>query len=136
VVYGVSLNEAISIEVPLAPDGARRAREALQPFRSSLDEMSYVDVRLLVSELVVEALGAQRDPRGMTVELQAEIRGDRVHVEVAEDGVAYRLPSRRPLPGDPGWALCLVQALAKRWGVRRSPGRATVWLEVPCSWAT
>jgi len=131
--YGGVVSEAISTDVPLEPDGARQAREALQPLRSSMDETSYIDVRLLVSELVVEALGAQPDPRGMSVELQAEVRGDRVYVEVAEDGVAYRLPSRRPRPGDPGWALCLVQALAKRWGVQRRPGRATVWLEVPCS---
>ena len=50
------MTNAVAVVLPLEPGSARRAREQLEPFRKSLDEMSFFDLRLLVSELVVEAL--------------------------------------------------------------------------------
>jgi len=125
------MNETVAIDLPLEPASARRAREQLKPLRPSLDETSFVDLCLLVDELVVEAL---RDPDGGgalgSIELRAESADDRVHVTIAEGGGAYRLPSRRPEPGDPGFGLHLVQRLSARWGMRRDRNRATVWLEL------
>src|SRR5215211_2960462 len=113
------MRQAVSAELPLEPESARRARDQLERFRGFLDEMSFGDLRLLVHELVVEALSAEADPRGKTIELQAEVRGDRIRVQMAQGEAAYRLPSRRPEPGDPGFGLHLVRRLADRWGVRR-----------------
>jgi anti-sigma regulatory factor (Ser/Thr protein kinase) len=64
------------------------------------------------------------------IELRAERDGDRVRVVIAEGGGAYRLPSRRPEPGAPGFGLHLVQRLSDRWGMRRERDRASVWLEL------
>ncbi len=123
------MNENVAIDLPLEPESAARARRELKPFRSSLDETSFVDLCLLVDELVVEALTADGGSSG-SIELRAEGDGERVRVAVREGGDAYRLPSRRPEPGDAGFGLHLVQRLSDRWGMRREPERATVWLEI------
>jgi hypothetical protein len=125
------MSQAVAIDLPLEPDSARRAREQLRPFRGSVDEAMYIDLCLLVDELVVEALHGQTDgeaPRD--IQLRAEVGDDRVEVVVGEGGGAYRLPSRRPAPGDPGFGLHLVQRLSDRWGIRREGDRATVWLQL------
>jgi anti-sigma regulatory factor (Ser/Thr protein kinase) len=123
------MTETVAIDLPVEPESARRAREQLKPFRSALDDTSFVDLCLLVDELVVEALHGEESSEG-PIELRAELDGDRVKVAVAEGHGAYRLPSRRPEPGDPGFGLHLVQRLSERWGMRRERGKATVWLEL------
>jgi hypothetical protein len=123
------MNQAVAIDLPLEPESARRAREHLKPFRGSMDDTSFVDLCLLVNELVVEAVrgdAGSYDP----IQLRAEHDGDRIRVAMAQGGNAYRLPSRRPEPGEPGFGLHLVQRLSERWGMRRDRNRATVWLEM------
>ena len=128
------MSHAVAIDLPLEPASAGRAREHLEPFREALDESAFVDLRLLVSELMVEALHRKAEAENGTVdetiELRAELRDDRVRVEVAQVGDAFRLPSRRPKPGEPGWGLYLVTRLSNRWGLRRGPQESLVWLEV------
>jgi anti-sigma regulatory factor (Ser/Thr protein kinase) len=131
------MNQAVAIDLPPEPESARRAREQLKSFRMLVDESTFIDLCLLVDELVVEALRAKLDGGGKLdggsptpIRVRAELDEDRVHVVVAEGGGAYRLPSRRPEPGDPGFGLHLVQRLSDRWGIRRERNRATVWLEL------
>jgi hypothetical protein len=124
------MSDAVAIHLPLEPASARRAREQLEPFREALDEITFFDLRLLVSELIVEALNAESETHDAKVELRAERREGRVRVEVAESGGAFRLPSQRPEPGEVGWALYLVARLSSRWGLRRGPKGSSVWLEV------
>ena len=125
------MSDTVSIDLPPEPESARRAREQLKQFRTSVGESTFIDLCLLVDELVVEALHDPEDGAAPTgIELRAELDGDRIHVVVAEGSGAYRLPSRRPEPGDPGFGLHLVQRLSDRWGIRREGGRATVWLEL------
>jgi len=90
------MSETVAIDLPPEPQSAGRAREQLQAFRAALDETTFVDLCLLVDELVVDALKAA-DGNGVgAIELRAEQDGDRVRVVIAEGGGAYRLPSRRP----------------------------------------
>lgn len=125
------MSETMAIDLPAEPESARRARDQLKPYRTSVSESTFIDLCLLVDELVVEALHDVSDGGAPTaIQLRAELDGDRVHVVVAEGSGAYRLPSRRPEPGDPGFGLHLVQRLSDRWGIRREGGRATVWLEL------
>jgi anti-sigma regulatory factor (Ser/Thr protein kinase) len=123
------MSETVAIDLPLEPESARRARDQLKTFRGALDDTSFGDLCLLIDELVVEALHEPGDGAGH-IELRAALEGDRVRVTVAEGGGAYRLPSRRPEPGDPGFGLHLVQRLSDRWGMRRERNRAMVWLEM------
>ncbi len=124
------MNEAISLELPLEPESAGRAREALQVFRGVLDEDSYADLLLLVSELIADAVHAEPDPAGKKVRLEAESRGARVRVAVIDAAPGYPLRSRRPEPGRPGFGIHLVQRLADRWGTQRAPTGTSVWLEL------
>jgi hypothetical protein len=125
------VTDPVAIRLPREATSARRAREQLEPFRGSLDEAAFFDLRLLVTELVVEALKAAPDTRDECIELRGDLRDDRVHVEVIDGDAAYWLPSRDPEPGEPGWALYLVRRLCRRWRIRREPDRAMVWLEYP-----
>jgi anti-sigma regulatory factor (Ser/Thr protein kinase) len=124
------MSEAVAIDLPLEPDSARRAREQLEPFRKGLDETTFFDLRLLVSELIAEALNARSKIDHGRVELRAKLRNGGVRVEVAEDGEAFRLPPRRPKPGEAGFGIYLMTRLSRRWGVRYGPGGSAVWLEV------
>jgi anti-sigma regulatory factor (Ser/Thr protein kinase) len=123
------MSGTVAISLPVEPESARRARETLQPFRALLDETSFVDLCLLVDELVVEVINGDEESLG-PIDLRAEDFGDRVRVAIADGGGVYMLPSRRPEPGDPGFSLHLVQRLSDRWGMRRDGDRATVWLEM------
>jgi len=107
------MSETVAIDLPPEPESARRARKQLEAFRASLDEVSFVDLCLLVDELVVEALRDRNGATGEPIELRAERDGDRVRVAIAEGGGAFQLPSRRPEPGDPG--VKLVQEWFERW---------------------
>jgi anti-sigma regulatory factor (Ser/Thr protein kinase) len=129
-IEGGTMTESVAIDLPLEPGSARRARQQLQPFKGLLDEESFVDLCLLVDELVIEALRAADEGAVGPIELRAERDGDRVRVTMADGGRAYQLPSRRPEPGDPGFGLHLVQRLSDRWGMRRDRNHATVWLEM------
>jgi anti-sigma regulatory factor (Ser/Thr protein kinase) len=125
------MSEAVAIDLPLEPESARRAREQLKSFRSKVDESTFIDLCLLVDELVVEALHGSSDGKApYDIRLRAQLDDDRVHVAMEEGGGAYHLPSRRPEPGDPGFGLHLVQRLSDRWGIRRDRDQATVWLDL------
>jgi hypothetical protein len=124
------MSESVSISLPLEPESSRRARASIGPLRDRMDGDVYTDLRLLVSELVADAV---RSPTagGHAIEMQAEVAGSAVRVELRQGSSEYRLPSRQPEPGSPGWGLHLVPRLTQRWGLRREPGRATVWWEMP-----
>ncbi len=120
----------VAIDLPLEPESAGVARRQLEPFRGVMDDISFIDLCLLVDELVVEALHGSHSTLPDPIQVRGECAGDRVWITVAEGGGAYRLPSRRPEPGDPGYGLHLVQRLSDRWGMRRDHDRAMVWLEM------
>ena len=129
------MSEAVAIDLPLEPDSARRAREHLEPFRKALDETTFFDLRLLVSELVVEALKARSESDHALVKLRAKLRNGGVRVEVAEDGEAFRLPPRRPKPGEAGFGIYLVTRLSRRWVVasRSEPNWAKAAISRYCA---
>jgi hypothetical protein len=122
--------EAVAIDLPLEPLSARRARQQLEPFRKALDEITFIDLRLLISELVIEALNAESEAQDARIQMCVELRDDRVHAEISDGAVAYRVPPPHPEPGESGWALYLVRRLSRRWGVRRSSESSMVWLEM------
>ena len=110
--------------------GRRRHQQQFFAESGNRDEITFFDLRLLVTELIVEALNAESETNNAKVGLRAEFHDGRVRVEVAEGDGAFRLPSRRPEPGEAGWGLYLVGRLSSRWGLRRGPEGSSVWLEV------
>jgi anti-sigma regulatory factor (Ser/Thr protein kinase) len=118
-------------ELAVTPEAAAEARHALDrippagfpPGRQS-------DVRLLVSELVTNAVRhAELRPDDL-IRLIVDAGDSRLRVEVHDPGGGF-VPTE-PVP-DParvsGWGLYLVAELADRWGVE-SDGSTHVWFEL------
>jgi anti-sigma regulatory factor (Ser/Thr protein kinase) len=117
----------IDVELPSTSAAPARARGALDGIASRLAPDRLRDVRLLVSELVTNAV---RHAGGDAVRLIVALRGGVLRVEVHDPGSGFEV---RAAPDDPlrasGWGLVLVAELADRWGVDRSP-KTRVWFEM------
>jgi hypothetical protein len=104
----------------------------LEPFRESLDQARFVDFRLLVSELMVEAIGNSGAARN-EIRLRADRDPMRIRASVEQGAGTFLVSSTRPEPGETGWGVDLVQRLSDVWGIRRDEDRATVWFEMVLS---
>jgi Histidine kinase-like ATPase domain len=121
--------ERMEIKLPLEPESAQRARSAIAPLRAQAEISSFDDVRLLVSELVCDALATEPRPADGAITVEAEVSGGMTQVRVRFDGLSIRLPATKPRPAEPGWGVYLVQTLATRWGAGRENGNTYVWFE-------
>ena len=114
-------------ELPVAPEAAAEARHALDDIGTQGFQSRLRDVRLLVSELVTNAV---RHAGGEAVRLVVAITAETLRIEVHDPGHGFTL---KPPPDDPlrasGWGLVLVEELADRWGVDHDP-RTRVWFEM------
>jgi hypothetical protein len=88
--------------------------------------------QLLVSETVTSSLDQSAPDRGSgTLEVGYAVVGNRLRVEVSDDGGPARLRRRiHAVRSAGGRGLELVQALAHGWGVRESSTGRTIWFEV------
>jgi anti-sigma regulatory factor (Ser/Thr protein kinase) len=92
----------------------------------SVDESRYETARLLVSELVANAVTHAETE----VVVQLDLSDERLRVEV-QDGSGGQPRAGQPRPEDPsGRGLMIVEALADRWGVEASPPGKIVWFEL------
>jgi serine/threonine-protein kinase RsbW len=123
---------AATLELTLAPgpEAASTARRALADLEDDLGAELLRDVRLMVSELVTNALRhAGRQPARIV--LRRSLRDDRLRVEVGDRGPGFTPAARRGHRGGAGgWGLFLVEALADRWGVARMGPLFGVWFEI------
>lgn len=117
-------------ELPLEPESAAAARQAVGELSEHLPEDAVGDVRLLVSELVTNALRHAGLSPEQRIVLAFEVGSEAVRVEVRDPGRGFEPGT---IQGDPeqmeGWGLYLVSTLADRWGVE-SDGGARVWFEL------
>jgi hypothetical protein len=120
--------EHVTVELSLEPQSAARARAAIEPLRSHASPSSFDDVRLMVSELVADAL-ALDPPAGGAINLEAQALDGVTRVLLRFDGVGLRVPVSKPRPAEPGWGVYLVQTLATRWTARHEEGSTYVWFE-------
>lgn len=109
---------------PRAPAEARRAVESLGAPVTG-DRLD--DVRLLVTELVTNAI---RHAHGR-VDLEVQTVSGYIRVEVTDSGPGFD-PKDRPeldLESMGGRGLYLVERIADRWGVENGD-RTVVWFEI------
>ncbi len=95
----------------------------------SLDRAALEDVKLLVSELVTNAVRHPRDTG--PIELAVDVGRRRVRIEVTDPGSGFDRPRVGEPPPDAlgGRGLLIVDRLASRWGI--ATGRPTrVWFEL------
>lgn len=87
------------------------------------------DVRLLVTELITNALrhaGLRPDDE---IGLKAEVSDGTVRIEVSDPGRDGPVAMRSPGSQGGGYGLLLVERLTSRWGVERHEGNM-VWAEL------
>lgn len=102
---------------------ARRLVE--DQLNGDFDRQSAADAVLVVSELVTNALVHGRGGIG----LRAEIREDRLRLEVSDEGQPDSIAiSERPDPRRGGLGLRLVDQLSTAWGAATRP--TCVWVEL------
>lgn len=121
-----------SAQLPDGPSAPAQARTLVTDWVGAhLDRNTIEDIKLLVSELVTNAV---RHPSASgPIEMTVTLRGGRVRVEVSDPGgEGFRKPSvAQPPPPDAlgGRGLLIVDRVATRWGV--DGGRPTrVWFEL------
>src|SRR5687768_15432322 len=123
--------EEVVVERRLAsePQAAASARRALDLIGQRLSRTSLENAKLLVSELVTNAVrhGPARD--GAEVLLRATVRPDALRVEVTDEGVGFVQPPASGLLAVGGWGLVLVERVADRWGIDEG-GPTRVWFEL------
>src|SRR5919202_1325081 len=120
----------IELELDSGPSAAAEARAAVDAFDGRADRSVLDDVRLLLSELVTNAVRHSGSPAGSRIHLGMSVSHGTVRAEVADDGRGFE-PSPRSAPWTQagGWGLHLVDSLASRWGVDRG-GSVRVWFEI------
>jgi anti-sigma regulatory factor (Ser/Thr protein kinase) len=112
------------------PTAPRDARRSLLPLEGDLTADRLDDLRVVVSELVTNAVthsGLRRD--GSIVLKVQLLSGSRVRVEVADTGGGFPGVSSRP-SDQHGRGLTIVGRLADRWGTEQDGG-TKVWAELP-----
>jgi anti-sigma regulatory factor (Ser/Thr protein kinase) len=110
-----------------APTAPAEARLSLVPLGRALSPEQLDDLRLVVSELVTNAvLHAGLTDRD-SITMSVEVHPDTVRVEVVDGGHGFVEASER-LPGRLGWGLPIVEQLADRWGTERT-SETKVWAE-------
>jgi hypothetical protein len=129
-VQGTAVNELVAIDLPRELDSARRAREALEPLRAATSEAEFVDLRILVSALVIEAIRALGPQSNEAVRLRVEHEEESVRASVEAQGDSYFVLPTPDESGNIGSSLFLLQRLSDRRGVRRDEDSTTAWLEI------
>ena len=107
------------LEVCLEPTPAAvgLAREAVGRLEGYADPVARADVRLLVSELVTNAIRHADLRPSDEITLVAEERQGAIRVEVGNRGTGFDVAPSGPAPGQAsGFGLYLVDRLAGRWG--------------------
>ena len=120
----------LQIDLERVPDSPAEARRALADVSDDLSPRRLEDARLLVSELVTNAIrhAGLGDDDHITVVLETDAGA--LRIEVRDRGPGFDLVEPTPDPARPsGWGLYLVRALSDRWGVERND-ETLVWFEL------
>ena len=118
------------VDLALDPDSAAEARRALGEVSDHLSPRRLEDARLLVSELVTNAIRHAGLDADDVIRLVV-VTGDRaLRIEVCDPGTGFEVAEPQPDPARPsGWGLYLVRELSDRWGVERNE-ETRVWFEL------
>ena len=113
----------IERQFALTPAAPKAARDSLSILKREVPSRTVEDLRLMVSELVTNAV-----MHGVgAISLRIDVEADAVRVEVADEGNVALAPS--PEPGaHGGWGLRIVEQLADDWGVLE--GSTKVWFRL------
>jgi anti-sigma regulatory factor (Ser/Thr protein kinase) len=119
-----------TVHLPHEPGSIPLARRELECLADSLDELTLRNTKLLVSELVTNAVRHVPAGDDDEIELVIDRAGDRLRVEVADRGSGFEPKPRSDVShASSGWGLHIMAKLAARWGVEVDDG-SRVWFEL------
>jgi anti-sigma regulatory factor (Ser/Thr protein kinase) len=122
--------DEVELSYKPAPTAATQARtDVTERLAALLGASLLEDVRLLVTELITNALRHGRLTAGDRVSVKASVAEDVVRIEVRDPGNDGDVALREPGARGGGYGLYLVEQLARRWGVDRRDG-TVVWCEL------
>ena len=121
--------KSVELVLPAAPTAPAEARAVVEAIGSDLPEPVLVDAKLLLTELVANAIRhASRGIQAVVIRIR---RNHFVRVEVLDPGPMFN-PNPRP-PGTgagSGRGLFLVDSVANAWGVDPDEAGKKVWFEL------
>jgi anti-sigma regulatory factor (Ser/Thr protein kinase) len=115
-----------STSLPKSPRSAAQARLLLERVRADVDPRTFENARLLLSELVANAVEHVLEEGDLEVRIALD--DGVLRVEVLDPGPGFE-PQPRPPDSDRGWGLHFTDRLASRWGADHEE-RARVWFEL------
>jgi anti-sigma regulatory factor (Ser/Thr protein kinase) len=114
--------------LPKSPTSAAAARRLLDRFADEVDLEVLEDARLLISEVVTNAVEHVREDG--EIEVRAQLEDGVLRVEVLDPGPGFTpRPRHANSSQESGWGLHFTALLAVRWGSDRAD-RARVWFEL------
>ena len=122
--------ERLVFELSGGVDAPLEARRALLAGDNSIPAAIREDILLLTTELVTNAV--RHGGVGPEQSLSTEVRWwpGRVRVDVTDPSPASEFGARAGEGGKGGWGLYLVDQIAHRWGIKRTPSSTKVWFEL------
>lgn len=110
------------------------AREELARFARGIElvDREYDVVRLLVSELVTNAVRHGGAQDGDKIGVCVQSSDATIRIEVRDHGLGFELPQPPSVPGaEGGYGLLIVDRLCSRWGTDHNDD-SLVWCELDC----
>ena len=118
------------MRLPAAPSAATTARlEVTRRLSQRVTRGLLEDVRLLLTELITNALRHANMAPDDQIAIRAELSDGTVRIEVRDPGRDGPVELRPPGPRGGGYGLFLVELLTDQWGVELRDG-TTVWAEL------
>jgi anti-sigma regulatory factor (Ser/Thr protein kinase) len=121
--------QQVTKQLAATPKAAARARASLAPLRPVLDEPTYSDLVLLVSELVTNSVHHANLQPGERIGLKVIVRSHVVQVGVIDPGAGIGATTPK-LADAGGVGFHLVNEIAESWGTTRQHGLTRVWFEL------
>src|SRR4051794_7354609 len=112
--------------LPKSPASAGRARELITRVRNEVPVAVFDDARLLVSELVANAV--EHVPEEGDIEVRVELGDGVLRIEVLDPGTGFEYVPRSE-GNERGWGLHFATRAASAWG-KDVAERARVWVEL------
>lgn len=101
-------------------------RRVLGGLVDRIPERSLEDARLLLTELMTNAIRHGTANREQTITVSLSVIGDELVVQVADAGDGFDVPRGHGRATGSGWGLFLLEQIASVWGVERRPGGGSV----------
>ena len=126
------MGQRFTLQLPHVPDSIPRARRELEKLAGEVDDLTLRNTKLLVSELVTNAVRHVPAAEDDVIELVVDKQDGRVHIEVADRGPGFTPAPRADVTdsnASSGWGLHILAKLSARWGVEVDGG-SRVWFEL------